>query len=1123
MTFALKFKNKQNMKKVIFLFIVFLSSFGYAQVTTSAISGVVKSDAGKPLVGASVEAKHLPTGTKYYDTTDNGGRFGIPAIRPGGPYKLTISYIGFKTAEITEILAPLGGNFNVNVLLDKEQNALQEVVVKAVSKKGAFNKGRTGASQQFNKREIAAIPVAGSRSINSVTKYNANAGANNTFGGQDSRLNNFTIDGSGFNNGFGLGNETQAGGRTGSTAISIDAIEQIQLNIAPFDVRLTGFTGSGINAVTKSGTNDFEGTAFMSTRNNRKDFIGTKSGEVRIVPATFDEKLYSASFGAPIIKDKLFIFGNFETLQNLSPATTWTSTNSPKASGQVSDPTFAQMQGLSDFLQTNFNYKTGPWENYDNKSASQKFLIKLDWNINDNNKFSARYLQHDSEADELTSNSNTLGFGNRRTSQFAMSYQNSGYKIQDNTKSAVLQLDSKLSSSMNNNLIVSYNYQNEDRGLIGGGLFPTIDILNGVQLPAPATGYSTGNQTLISAGLDPFTQGNKLDYSTFQVTNNVTKRINNHSLLFGANYERFVSNNSFIPGSNGVYVFNSLDQFYAAANESIASGGLPSVNNIPTRFQLRYSALPDGEEPLQILKSNKIDAYFQDDIKLSDRFKISLGIRSTYIAFDQTGRENTLIKDLTYAGGEKFNTATLPKPQMLFEPRVGFNLDLNGDNSTVIRGGSGIFTGKPPYVWISNSVGNNGVLTGFIDNNNTNGFTVNAPQAFTPANAQLPTTFDLAFSDPDYKFPQAWKTTIAVDQKFPFGFVGTLEGIYNKNINEGFVYNANLANPVGTLNVIGDNRPLFAGNNNGVRINNNIANGIVLTNSNQGYFYSTTFKLDYPYKNGVFGSVAYTISEAYDLMSPGSTATGSWTGIRSVNGNNDVNLSRSANITPNRIVGLLGYKVEYGEKTGVSTSFNIGYIGEEARPFTYSYGGDLNGDMVNGNDLMYVPLKGDVVRFTTINQNLGGSQQVIYTEAQQQVALEAFIDQDPYLSTMRGQYVERNASNIPILHRFDVNVTQDFFIRISGKKHTFQFRADILNAGNLLNRTWGVTQRFTVQNLLSVTQAPSLANNFTPFYNMALQTDNTGKRFLATDTYQKNASAFDVWQAQFSLRYTFGK
>lgn len=1108
------------MKKVIFLFILFLTFAGYGQVTTSAMSGTVKSDDGKLLAGATVEAKHLPTGTKYYDTSDSGGRFGFTAVRPGGPYTIKVTYVGYRTSELTDVNATLGSNINLKITLENESSALKEVVINAPSKNTAFNKGRTGASQQFSKREIAAIPVTGSRNINQVTKYNANAGANNTFGGQDARLNNFTIDGSGFNDGFGLGSGA-AGGRTGSTAISIDAIEQIQLNIAPFDVRLTGFTGSGINAVTRSGTNEIEGSVFASTRNNRKDFVGTKAGEVRIIPATFEEKLYSATFGAPIIKDKLFIFGSFETLENLSPATTWTSTNSPNPSAQVSAPTFAQMQGLSNFLQTNYNYTTGPWENYDNKLASTKFLIKLDWNINDNNKFSVRYLQHDSESDELTSNSNSLGFGNRRTSPLAMSFQNSGYTLQDNTRSVVAQLDSKLSSSLNNNLIVSYNYQNEDRGLIGGASFPTLDILNGE--PIAGGGFTTGNQTLISAGLDPFTQGNKLNYSTLQITNNLTKRINNHTLLFGANFERFVSNNGFNPGSNGVYTFNSLDQFYAAANESVALNNAPSVLNIPTRFQFRYSALPGGVEPIQTLKSNKADVYFQDDIKITDNFKVSLGVRATYIAFEDTGIENTAVTNLTFRNGQRFNTSTLPKPQVLFEPRVGFNLDVNGDNTTVVRGGTGIFTGRPPFVWISNSIGNNGVLTGFIDNFNINGFTVNAPQNFTPANATLPSTFDLAFTDPEFKFPQAWKTTIAIDQKLPFGFNATLEGIYNRNINEGFVYNANLAERVGSLNSPGDNRALFSRDNNGTRVNNNIANGIVLTNSNQGYFYSTTVKLDYPYKNGIFGSIAYTHSAAFDLMSPGSTAGGSFSGIRSINGNNEVDLTRSNNITPNRIVGLLGYKFEYGQKAGFATSFNIGYIGEEARPFTYTYGGDLNGDLLNGNDLMFIPTNATDLRFNPITQNLGGSTQVIYSEAQQQAAFDAYINQDSYLSTKRGQYVERNASNIAMLHRFDVSIAQDFFLRIAGKKHTFQFRADILNAGNLVNRAWGVSERFTVQNLLSVAQAPSAANNFTPVYTMALQTDNSGKRFLAKDTFQKNASVFDVWQAQFSLRYTFGR
>jgi hypothetical protein len=575
------------MKKIIFILIIFLSAVGHSQVTSSAMSGTVKSSTGETLPGASVEIVHKPTGTKYFSTTGSNGGYAVQGIRPGGPYTVKVTYVGYKTTEITEINAPLGNNITINIVVDEESNVLSEVVVVSTKSKGTFNKGRTGASQQFSNREITAVPVTGARSINAITKYNANAGSNGTFGGQDSRLNNFTIDGSVFNNGFGLGSDSQAGGRTGSTAISLDAIEQLQVSIAPYDVRQSGFLGSGINAVTKSGTNEIEGSVYNSFRSNKKDFIGTKAGDRVVIPGKFEEKIWGARIGAPIIKDKLFFFGNFETLENISPATTWTSTGSPQQSAQVSAPTYAEMQTLSNFLQDKFNYTTGPWENYDAERISKKFLARVDWNINDNHQLTARYVFHDSNSDELTSNSNSLGFGNRRTSTLAMSFKNSGYVILDNTRSAVIELNSKLSNSWYNNFIAGYDKQIEDRALQGGGLFPTIDILNGAN-------------TYISAGLDPFTQGNKLSYSTLHFTDNLTKTIGNHSLLFGANFEYFKSSNLFFSGSNGVYVFNSLTDFYAAANQSANTGGIPSTTALPARFQFRYSALPGAQEPLQI-------------------------------------------------------------------------------------------------------------------------------------------------------------------------------------------------------------------------------------------------------------------------------------------------------------------------------------------------------------------------------------------------------------------------------------------------------------------------------------------------------------------------------------------
>ncbi|MFV8331657.1 carboxypeptidase regulatory-like domain-containing protein [Flavobacterium sp. GSP14] len=1114
------------MKRIIFILIIFLSVLGHAQVTTSAMSGIVKSNTGEVLPGASVMVVHKPTGSKYFSTTGYDGGYSVQGLRPGGPYTVTVTYVGFKTTEITEINAPLGSNLSVNVVVQESSNALKEVVIVSTKSNGAFNKGKTGASQQFSNRELTAIPVTGARSINSITKYNANAGGGGSFGGQDSRLNNFTIDGSVFNNGFGLGSDAQAGGRTGSTAISLDAIEQLQVSVAPFDVRQSGFTGTGINGVTRSGTNEIEGSVYTSTRSNKKEFVGTKAGQIRIVPAKFDENIWGARVGAPIIKDKLFFFGNFETINNVSPATTWTSTGSPQPSGQVSAPTFQQMQTLSNFLQEKFNYTTGPWENYDAERISKKFLAKIDWNINDNNKFSIRYVHHDSSSDELTSNSNTLGFGNRRTNVNSMSFQNSGYTIQDNTRSIVVQLDSKLSNSWSNNFIGGYDKQIEDRGLIGGGLFPTIDIKNGT---APAAGGAVGNLNFISAGLDPFTQGNLLNYSTLHFTNNLTKTIGKHSLLFGANYEHFKSSNLFFSGSNGVFIFNSLDEFYSAANESIALNGAPSVNNLPVRTQFRYSAVPGGVDPFQILKSDKIDLYFQDDFKVSDQLKVTMGIRATRVSFQDTALENPIVTSLTFADGAKFNTGDMPNSQYLFEPRVGFNLDVTGDAKTIVRGGSGLFSGRPPLVFLSNAIGNNGVLTGLVDATDSNvgsggyGFTVSPGQYFTPATPTLPATIDLAFTDKNYKFPQVWKTTIALDQKLPLGFIGTIEGIFSKNINETAYSNVNFENPVGTLNGP-DRRPLYAGNDNGLRINNNVINGILLSNTDKGYFYSTTFKLEYPYKKGLWGSFAYTHSEAKDLLSPGSTASGSWNGVRSINGNNDQQLSLSNNNTPHRMVGILGYKIQYGGKFGAATSINLGYIGEQSSSFSYTYGGDLNGDRGNQNDLLFVPNKASDLRFVPITQTLGGSSIVLYTVAEQEEAFEKYVNQDKYLSTKRGQYVDRNENLLPMLHRVDLSVTQDFFIKIGGKKNSFQFRADILNFTNLVDRTWGVSQRTTVSNgaLLVVAQTPSSANNFIPGYQMAFQTDNQGRRFLAKDTFQKNASVSDVWQAQFTLRYTFG-
>jgi hypothetical protein len=1091
------------MKKAILMsllsFMVALTSFG--QITTSTLSGVVKNEKGETLAGATVHAVHQPSGSEYRTSSTKSGLYTIPAVRVGGPYIIHVSYVGYKMAEITDIQTLLGSTSNVDVVLLSDSKQLSEVTVVG-TKSNVFSKDKTGAAQQFGRRELTSIPIAGARTIDGITKYNP-FGNGNSFGAQDSRLNNFTIDGSQFNNNFGLGSSAQAGGRTGASAISLDAIDQLQVNVAPFDIRQSGFVGAGINAVTRSGTNEVEGSVYQTQRNNSSTYVGNNARGTTVTAAKFDEKVQGFRLGAPIIKNKLFIFGNYESIVRTEPGTTWISEGSPLTGTQISRVKFADMQRLSNFMKDSLGYVTGPWEGYSNTNDSRKFLIRVDWNINKNNKLTARYVNHNSSAEINISNSQSAGAGNRTTQFNAMSFKNSGYIIQDNTRSAVLELNSKISNTLHNNLIVSYDKQIEDRAYLSQ-MFPTIDIRE-------------GSATYTSVGFDPFTPGNKLNYWTFNVTNNLTKYLNKHTLVGGFNYQSYQSNNLFFPASNGVYIFNSLNDFYTAARQSIANGGRPSTF-APARFQLRYSALPGAVEPMQVLEANRLDLYVQDEFNATKELKLTFGIRANVIDLGNTALENKAVSSMIFANGEGFNTSVLPKTQFLIEPRFGFNYDLKGQKKTQIRGGTGVFTGRPPYVFLSNQVGNNGVLTGFIDVSGAAaaqyGFTANPNQYFIPSTPTLPSTFDLAFTNQNYKFPQVWKNNIAIDQKLPWlGLILSAELLYNKTINAVHYYNANLDKPVGKLGGV-DTRDLFAGNDNGVRVNDNVSMAAVLTNRNGAYNRSATFKLEKPVSKGLWGYVAYTNAMAEDFMSAGSIASGSWQSAVSVNGNNNLGLSISDFVVRNRIVGLLGYRIDYGKKYGGATTITLGYVGSQNNPFSYIVAGDLNGDRVNNNDLVFVPNKGSDIRFAPLTVGTR-----VYTEAEQQAAFEAFISQDPYLSTRRGQYAERNALDLPFLHRFDLSIAQDVFVKIGGKRNSFQIRADILNFGNMVNNKWGVSQRATNPQLLNFVSRD--ASNI-PTYRLATQRDASGT-YLIKDTYQFNSSVFDVWSAQLGIRYTFGK
>jgi hypothetical protein len=1048
------FQKSKRMKQLLLLLgsTLLLVSSLHAQVTTAALTGYVTDENNQPVPGANVVATHTPSGSVYGVITRDDGGYTIPNMRIGGPYHVEVSFVGYQSDIADDIYLTLGEKLRRDVTMKETATSLGEVEVVA-GLESTINSDRTGPATFISSEQLRVMPTI-TRSASDLTRLNPMAAEGGSFAGRNDQFNNYSLDGTIFNNPFGLDAATP-GGQTEAQPVSLDAIEQITVNIAPYDVSQAGFTGASIDAVTKSGTNEFTGSVFAYYRN--KNMLGNKVEETEVTRGDLSQLQTGFSIGGPIVQNKIFFFANFE-LERRSDLGSYFLANRGENGPNISRVLASDLELISNILRDTYGYETGAYENYKHNTDNQKALLKLDFNLGTSHKLTATVNYLDA-LKQKPAHPSAIG---RRGPDFqTLQFENSGYQINNKILSGIVELKSLIGNKAANKLQFGFTKFEDSRD-------PS-------SAPFPVVNFGSEGVRYIVAGHEPFSINNRLDQDVLQVSDNFNLYLTGHTLTIGGSFERFAFDNSFNLTGYGNRVFfpdipieeaEAVLTSQAFADEVAAARAAFDANNANDTWALAETNL------------GQLAFYAQDELAVSDQFTLTLGLRADmplYFNTPELIEENldpsrnccydpTIVYSDENGAPVTFDHTVLPDSDPLWSPRLGFNWNIHGSSVAQLRGGTGLFTGRFPFVWIGNQVAN-------------------------------PNSFFYNVTHPDFKYPQVWRTNLGYDRQLGNGWTFTMDVVYTKDVNAMIVRNYGLRLPTETLQGIGA-RPIY-GPNDRVQNFGAATNAYVFTNTDVGYSFNTAVQIKKDYSNNLGWTLAYNYLDSKDAASIDAEISSDAydrNPANPVHSNTPV-LAPSLYGNKHRVVGSLYKRFEYGGKWATHIALFAEYA--QGGRYSYTYSGDINNDGSGLNDLIYIPTEGELEQMNFAGDNAD----------EQRAALNNYIELDEYLSEHRGEIAEKYAAIAPWYSRWDARIMQEYQLT---NGNNIQLSLDILNVGNLISPKWGVRQIATNTGLAQPIGV-SVANGVAT-YNF--DTDQTTSIF-------NDFSLASRWQAQLGLRYNF--